>query len=293
MNNKGFVFLETIIVTVVLTTTLIFLYSNFSKTVNDEKRRLYYDDIAYMYKTLFIRQALIKHINKDVFDKAVINANNVKVNGDNELTNSLGENYVFLFNSESKYCMNYDSVNKKCDPNDYKSLFMDNSYISKLHDIYNFKMLMYLNVSDIQNIKNCINGLDKDADGIDTEKCKNYKLYTAKYSDSNLDEFMLTLNKEDSKYKTINADGDEIDAYAGHILVALFYEKKDGTPLSTLVRGGYKSCIYKKVTEEYKVGYLPVGTSDNEALNKYYKQDAISYNMACENAYYLSWVYYD
>ena len=35
-NNKGFIFLETIIVTVVLTTTLIFLYSNFFKNVNDE-----------------------------------------------------------------------------------------------------------------------------------------------------------------------------------------------------------------------------------------------------------------
>lgn len=286
MNNKGFVFLETIIVTVALTTTLIFLYSNFNKTISDEKRRMYYDDIAYMYKTLFIRQALIKHLDEDVFNKAVNNSNNV-----NSSTNNLDKSYIFLFNSESKYCMNY--VSGKCEPSDYKSIFKDNSYIGKLHDIYNFKMLMYLNVSDIQNIKNCINGLDKDADGIDTEKCKNYKLYTAKYSDSNLDEFMLTLNKEDSKYKTINADGDEIDAYAGHILVALFYEKKDGTPLSTLVRGGYKSCIYKKVTEEYKVGYLPVGTSDNEALNKYYKQDAISYNMACENAYYLSWVYYD
>lgn len=284
MNNKGFVFLETIIVTVVLTTTLIFLYSNFSKTVNDEKRRLYYDDIAYMYKTLFIRQALIKHINKDVFDKAVINANNVKVNGDNELTNSLGENYVFLFNSESKYCMNYDSTNKKCDPNDYKSLFMDNSYISKLHDIYNFKMLMYLNVSDIQNIKNCINGLDTKPDGTLTDKCKNYKLYTSKYSDSNLDEFMLTLNKEDSKRKD--------DTYAEHILVSLFYEKKDGTAQDTVVKGGFKSCIHQKVKDEY-ITTLPVGTTLKDALDKYYKQDIISYNMACENAYYLSWVYYD
>ena len=274
MNNKGFVFLETIIVTVALTTTLIFLYSNFNKTISDEKRRMYYDDIAYMYKTLFIRQALIKHLDEDVFNKAVNNSNNV-----NSSTNNLDKSYIFLFNSESKYCMNY--VSGKCEPSDYKSLFKDNSYIGKLHDIYNFKMLMYLKTDDINNIKKCINGLDKDVDGYDTEKCKNYKLYTAKYSDSNLDEFMLTLNKEDSKYKTINADGDEIDAYAGHILVALFYEKKDGTPLSTLVRGGYKSCLYQKIS------------AAGSTIEEYNKQDAISYNMACENAYYLSWVYYD
>ena len=40
MNNKGFVFIETIIVTVVLTTTLIFLYSNFNKNLNNEKKTL-------------------------------------------------------------------------------------------------------------------------------------------------------------------------------------------------------------------------------------------------------------
>ena len=39
MNNKGFVFIETIIVTVVLTTTLIFLYSNFNKNLNNEKKK--------------------------------------------------------------------------------------------------------------------------------------------------------------------------------------------------------------------------------------------------------------
>ncbi len=268
MNNKGFVFLETIIVTVVLTTTLIFLYSNFSKTINDEKRRLYYDDVAYIYKTLFIRQALLKQLDKEVFNSAVINAKNVKVNGGAaKLTNNLNENYVFLFNSESKYCMNYDNVNNKCDASEYKSLFMDNSYIHNLHDIYNFKMLMYLNVSDIKNIKNCINGLDTNPDGTLTDKCKNYKLYTSKYSDSNLDEFMQTLNSE--------------DANASHILVALFYEKKDGTPLSTLVRGGYKSCLYQKIS------------AAGSTIEEYNKQDAISYNMACENAYYLSWVYYD
>ena len=163
--------------------------------------------------------------------------------------------------------MNYDNVNNKCDASEYKSLFMDNSYIHNLHDIYNFKMLMYLNVSDIKNIKNCINGLDTNPDGTLTDKCKNYKLYTSKYSDSNLDEFMQTLNSE--------------DANASHILVALFYEKKDGTPLSTLVRGGYKSCLYQKIS------------AAGSTIEEYNKQDAISYNMACENAYYLSWVYYD
>ena len=79
-NNKGFIFLETIIVTVVLTTTLIFLYSNFSKNINDERRRLYYDDIAYVYKTIFIRNAEKSTINDDIFKMAI---NDNKTNNTN------------------------------------------------------------------------------------------------------------------------------------------------------------------------------------------------------------------
>ena len=102
-NNKGFIFLETIIVTVVLTTTLIFLYSNFSKNINDEKKRLYYDDIAYVYKTIFIRNAVKSTINNDIFQSAI---DDNKTNNKNSLKN----NFVYLFNSESKYCNLYEST---------------------------------------------------------------------------------------------------------------------------------------------------------------------------------------
>mgnify|MGYP004538490225 FL=1 len=277
-NNKGFVFIETIIVTVVLTTTLIFLYSNFSKRVLDERKRLYYDDISYIYKTLYIRDAVIESANTSVFENAR-NGNNYDGGDalDKDINkNSLKYNFVYLFNTESKFCTKYekDSDGKLfCSAENYISIFNDNSYINNANKLYKFKMLIYLKTEDISNIKKCVN---EDVDGFTDEslknKCINFKNYTEKYSDSNLREFMLTLNKNDA-----NGNG---------ILIALYYEKKNGDENSGLVKGGYKACIQNKVCEGNLNG------CENK-LNDYYNQDDISYSMACENAYYLSWVYYD
>ena len=126
INNKGFVFLETIIITVVLTTTLIFLYSNFSKNINDEKQRLYYDDIAYIYKTAYIRNAVKNTVDDTIFNAAI---NDKKTNNKNSLEN----NFVYLFSSESKFCTKYkdnDSSNMDCAAVDYKSIYDDNTYIN-------------------------------------------------------------------------------------------------------------------------------------------------------------------
>ena len=281
MNNKGFLFIETIIVTVVLTTTLIFLYSNFNKNLNNEKKRLYYDDIAYVYKTIHIREALLKSIDEDVFNKAIYDDN--ILNG-----NSLKNNFVYLFNSESKFCVNYNEDNNCNSSDDYKSIFNDNTLIKNLNELYNYKMLIYLETSDISDIKKCINGTIDES--LET-KCINYKSYTSKYSDSNFDEFMKTLDSVDTNSE---------DAISKSILIALYYEKKDGSKLDTLVKGGYNACLKTNITDDFSINsiYCPKcvneGITDYETLkNEYDNQDKISYNMKCENAYYLSWVYYD
>lgn len=282
MNNKGFVFIETIIVTVVLITTLIFLYSNFNKNLNNEKKRLYYDDIAYVYKTIHIREALLKSVDETIF--------NMAINDDNtDNKNSLNNNFVYLFNNESKFCVKYvDNTSLNCNSyEDYKSIFKDNTLLKDLNELYNYKMLIYLKTSDIGNIKKCING---NIDSSLETKCNNYKVFTSKYSDSNFDEFMKTLDSEDTN---LDARG---------ILIALYYEKKDGSRLDTdtLVKGGYNACLKTYIENDFKnnATYCPKcvneSISDYSTLKDLYdKQDKISYNMKCENAYYLSWVYYD
>lgn len=57
-NKKGFVFIETIVVIVVLLTSLLYLYSTFIALSQSEKRRLLYDDVSYLYRTYFVKKYL-------------------------------------------------------------------------------------------------------------------------------------------------------------------------------------------------------------------------------------------
>lgn len=280
-NNKGFIFLETIIVTVVLTTTLIFLYSNFSKNINDEKKRLYYDDIAYVYKTIFIRNAVKSTINDTIFQRAI---DDNKTNNRNSLKN----NFVYLFNSESKYCNLYESTdldNMNCNAENYKSLYFDNTYIKDVNELYKFKTLIYFKTADLTNIKKCINKgsdyfTDNDKnDKNDKKRCENFLNFTNSYSDIKLNDYMLTINGVDSNF------GDSI-------MISVFYERKDGTSLNS---DSYKNCLNKKILAGY-ASFCPTcdkESTDKEKVEAYYNQDEVSYNMACEKAYYISWVYYE
>lgn len=289
-NNKGFIFLETIIITVVLTTTLIFLYSNFSKNINDEKRRLYYDDIAYVYKTIFIRNAVKSTINNAVFEEAI---NDDKADNQNSLKN----NFVFLFNSESKFCTEYfidttDGNKIKCEAKNYRSLYFDNKYISDLNNIYKFKTLVYLKNDDISKIKKCINsGIDsfKDTDA-DKKRCQNFLEFTNEYSEINLNEYMLTINSVDTN--AVNPSSQQ------SIMIAIFNERKNGNAISfndissdedTIPNDSYKSCLNYYINKNFNCPDCDLKTK----IKNYYDQDIIRYNMACEKAYYVSWVYYE
>ena len=64
-NKRGFVFVETIITVVVLTTSLLYLYNSYSSIINSEEERLYYDNPAYIYKTNYIRDFLESNSNID------------------------------------------------------------------------------------------------------------------------------------------------------------------------------------------------------------------------------------
>ena len=54
MKNKGFVFVETIVVIVVLSLGLVMVYQSFSNVLSNNKRRASYNDIAYIYRTYYI-----------------------------------------------------------------------------------------------------------------------------------------------------------------------------------------------------------------------------------------------
>ena len=91
--KKGFVFIETIITVVVLSASLIYLYSSYSSIINNEEARVYYDDTAYIYKTSYIRDYLLNNTNIETVKSTAF---------ENTYATNIGPNYSGLFSDEGK-----------------------------------------------------------------------------------------------------------------------------------------------------------------------------------------------
>lgn len=141
MIKKGFVFIETIIVIVLLSVGIASMYSLMSNITTDIKTRKYFDNISDLYKTNIIRNNTNKNLTGSTYleitkdnctsymssncnslltdlevERVVINFTNLDniINSDTTLPNSLNE-YLKTINSykTSKYIIvNYKYNNK-------------------------------------------------------------------------------------------------------------------------------------------------------------------------------------
>ena len=91
MNKKGFVFVETLIVVVVLSIALLMIYRSYSDAIHNEKKRLYYDDSAYLYRSFYIKNFLE---NNTQIDK-ILNTSDVFLN---TYATVIGSSYSNMFN---------------------------------------------------------------------------------------------------------------------------------------------------------------------------------------------------
>ena len=57
-NKKGFVFVETIITITILLASVLSIYVYYNSFIINEKKRLYYDDITYVHKTMALRDLI-------------------------------------------------------------------------------------------------------------------------------------------------------------------------------------------------------------------------------------------
>ena len=141
MTKKGFVFIETIIVIVLLSVGIASMYSLMSNITTDIKKRKYFDNISDLYKTNIIRNNINKNLTGSTYleitkdnctsymssncnslltdlevERVVINFTNLDniINSDTTLPNSLNE-YLKTINSykTNKYIIvNYNYNNK-------------------------------------------------------------------------------------------------------------------------------------------------------------------------------------
>ena len=275
MNNKGFVYVETIVTAVILITTLVLLYNSYSKTILAERRRLYHDDVAYIYKTMTIRDIFRKSVNEEKF------ANAISKNKDCSVDDTKCK-FIYFFNVESPIfnsSIQYDAANN----------IQDTSYIAKARKFYNFYQLAYVPLSDIPNLKKCINnGTFTDSD--DEKRCNNTKNFIDSYANIYLNDYI----------KSLDVSYNDDFTYEGHegILISMIFEAKNGEKLSSdpvnIAFGKYGECIENEVMEFYKTYHFKTELNDDmkkEARALYNNNPNLSFNMRCEYAYYISWVY--
>ncbi len=73
MKSKGFVFVETIVIVVVLSLGLVMVYQSFNNVLANTKRRAYYNDVSYIYRTYYIED-FITSLNIEQFvDYYIVN----------------------------------------------------------------------------------------------------------------------------------------------------------------------------------------------------------------------------
>jgi len=250
MNNKGFVFIETIITVVVLTSTLVALYAAYSNVIITEKSRLYHDDIAYVYKTEHIRDILAETIDQAKFTDAV-NHKTIEA-GNSEIM------HMYVFNVES-------------------DIYLDKKTISQAKDLYNIYRLVYIKIEDIADIKSCVkNGMVNDPSNKNEYKCNNTLWFAESHGFSYLKDYILTLDVDAS---ASSAEG---------ILISMLYETKNGgaqqtsTGVVTVGKGKYSECLYEKVRIANSISPSASNYENRmiEAMQNYNDNDNLSFNMS-------------
>ena len=73
-DKNGFVFIETIIAIVVLTSSLLLIYKSFNNILQAEKTRISYDDISYIYRSEYLKERL-NDLNLNAALKGLLNDN--------------------------------------------------------------------------------------------------------------------------------------------------------------------------------------------------------------------------
>ena len=168
-NKKGFMFVETIMVMTILTTTLLSIYITFSRVLLNEKRRAMFDDTSYLYRTYLIEDYLSslkisdyiktylvdanqRIISIRAFDGSLYDSTKVNVAGSLEKSKQLFSSKVLnqelkpnMFNIANIY-VTYYNVNdlKACINKSGRSICNGNASMQNLNNIQNTNAYLYI-----------------------------------------------------------------------------------------------------------------------------------------------------
>ena len=192
MKKNGFVFVETIISIVILTSSLLLLYTSFSKILQSEKTRVYYDDESYIYRTEYIKNK-INDLNLNALTRRLESDDNIYF-----LTIGMDTEDLFL---------NYEE---------------EAEFMNSLLENFEVKQMILLKTNKIDNLKNCSVKCSENKDCQEYENCNDLYL---KLSDEFIN-YLKTIYVETStpyilgvEYETCNLDNQNCQEYYSWVSV--------------------------------------------------------------------------
>lgn len=141
MKKNGFVFIETIVAIVVLTSSLLLLYNTFTKVLQKEKTRVYYDDVTYIYRSYYLKDRINELNIMSVLND--LNSNNDKY------FVTIGMEYEELFKGYEK----------------------EKTYISNMLEDLEVSQIIILKENKVDNIKRCTLECSLNKDCNEYENC--------------------------------------------------------------------------------------------------------------------------
>ena len=203
MKQKGFVFVETIVVIVILSLGLVMVYQSFLNVLTNNKRRASYNDIAYIYRTYYIEDFISSlniegyldyYLGEEVRDAAT----NAYVSGGKKLVTFSCDNPI-LYNIDVNVTNASDLVRELPQAEKDKK-----SFCQSLLNKYNVKNL-YITNYNVNDIKKCTTRSGKIVDACDPNKSDNRIKFDALYTmSSTMIYYLRTLNgTEENTYRLI------------------------------------------------------------------------------------------
>ncbi len=192
MKRNGFVFVETIVAVVILTSSLLLLYSTFNKILQSEKTRVYYDDVNYIYRTWYVKERI-----NDLNIMAALR----------DITSNTDKYFVTVG-------VEYDSL--------FTGYENEKTYIANLLEDYEVNQIIILKENKIDNLKKCTLECSLDSNCPEYENCNG--LYT-NLSDEMIN-YLKTIYIDVSctyvmviEYNTCNSDNTNCKSYYSWVSV--------------------------------------------------------------------------
>lgn len=222
-NRKGFMFVETIMVMTILTTSLLTIYITFSRVLLNEKRRAMFDDTSYLYRTYLIEDYLAS-LNISKYIKTYLVDANQKIVRFNPLDSIL---YTLTVNNQE------DPIEKNKEVFSSKTLSRSTSQ-NELNVVN-----MYITYYNVNDLKQCINKKGRN-------DCKNTTTMENLNNIQNTNAYLYirTLSGTDDGYRLIVEYQDTYTDYSKSR-----NKQKDGTCPNRYVLENNR--CYRQVTKSY------------------------------------------